>query len=433
MIQSAGAAKVGGPVDELLALSEIADSCQIEPGLTRITRLLNALGAPHQTVQGVIHVAGTNGKGSVLAYLSAILQAAAIPVAAFTSPHLITIHERLTFNGELVADTLLRQWASRVLACEAARQATFFERLTAVIFGLMAQWQQQQSKPSLLLLETGLGGRLDATNVVAKPRLTAITSIAADHQNYLGESIGQIAGEKAGIIKPGVPVFAAPNRPEAAQVIEQVAVDKGAPLQLLGRDFNHHLIGEGWCFEDRHGALELPLPGLKGAHQLDNAALALAMARDLGLHGAWPVTPEAMGQGVAQVRWPGRLERVSQRPEIWLDGAHNPAAAEQAAAFFAREVRPTIMLFAAMTDKDLEAMVAPWGGLVDEVILCDGLGDRAMATERMVEPWQARGITTWQAEDAATALALARQRVVPEGRIIASGSLYLVGALKSLI
>ncbi|ABK44829.1 FolC bifunctional protein [Magnetococcus marinus MC-1] len=419
-------------LDALLAQSESRADCIIELKLARMLDLLQAMGNPQRRLGPVVHVAGTNGKGSVIAFFGAILRQAGRSVAAYTSPHLVTIHERIQYNGVPVEDALLRYYAQQVLALPQSQQATFFERLTATAFAVMAHWQA--SDPSLVVvLETGLGGRLDATNVV-QPVLTAITAMGLDHQSYLGTSMAQIAQEKAGILKAGVPAVLAPAQDEALAVLVQQAQQVGAPVQVAGQDYRwgQNNEGAGWWYSDGVGQLMLPEPGLLGAHQYHNGAQAVAMVRQLVAQG-WSVPSSAYAAGLTAVRWPGRLERVGDAPEVWLDGAHNPAGAQVCADFFRQYGRVDVMLFALMADKDVAGMLEPWLELVKTVVVVEPVGGRSMAAEGLAQAWRAVGVTAETAPSTEQGWQLARKKAGHAGKILVSGSLYLVGEVKKLL
>ncbi|MEG3637719.1 bifunctional folylpolyglutamate synthase/dihydrofolate synthase [Magnetococcus sp. PR-3] len=416
-------------LDALLTQNESQANCTIDLGLSRMEALLAALGQPHAQLGPVIHVAGTNGKGSLIAFLTAMLQAAGYTVATYTSPHLITIHERIQRNGQPVDDGLLRAQAQRVLDTEASKEATFFERLTAVAFGVFQIWCAEDPQ-TVVLLETGLGGRLDATNVV-HPTVTAITSMGLDHQAYLGSDMASIAREKAGILKKGVPVVAAPADDEALSVIQAHAQQVGAPLLAAGLSYHWQAGPAGW-YEDEEGRIPLPQPALAGHHQWDNAAQAVAVARQLMQMG-WSLSKDDLRSGVASAYWPGRLEQVATEPSIWLDGAHNPVAAQCCADFFRQQGGVDVMLFALMADKDRDAMLRPWLGVVKEVVVVEPVGGRAVEAKLLVQCWNKHGVKAEIATSTEQGLQLVRKKVSQGGKILVSGSLYLVGEAKKLL
>ncbi|MBF0263041.1 MAG: bifunctional folylpolyglutamate synthase/dihydrofolate synthase, partial [Magnetococcales bacterium] len=310
----------------LRQLLERRPSETIRPGLTAIRRLLARLGDPHRHLS-VIHVAGTNGKGSVIAFLEAMLRAAGVPVARFTSPHLHRFNERIRLDGHEIADADLDPLLAETLAADPDEETTFFELTTAAAFLHVARQARFKSGAGIVLLETGLGGRLDATNVVT-PLLSIVTAIGLDHRDYLGPSLERIAFEKAGILKAGVPAVADTAGRDTMRVLWGVARRRGVPLEGAGRDFRRRIFADGlgwagsWRFEDREGAMHLPKPSLPGGHQYANAALAVAGLRLLRRQGVLGISDAAIRSGVEAARWPGRLERFPGPPPVWLDGAH---------------------------------------------------------------------------------------------------------------
>ncbi|MDB5373297.1 MAG: bifunctional folylpolyglutamate synthase/dihydrofolate synthase [Belnapia sp.] len=328
-------------LDRLHALHPVL----IDLSLERLQDLLAKLGHPERRLPPVVHVAGTNGKGSTCAFLRAIAEAAGQRVHAFTSPHLVRFHERIRLAGTLVEEAALAVALEEVEAVNAGAPITVFEVITAVALLLFSR-----VPADLLVLEVGLGGRFDATNVVAAPVATAITSISMDHMEFLGDRLEGIAFEKAGIIKPGVPCATGAQAPEALAVIARCAAEAAAPL--LARDAGWTIaprpsglssgLRSGLRYADARGGLDLPPPGLLGAHQADNAGIAIAALR--GWNPGW-LTDAAIAAGVAAARWPGRLQQLHGRLagalpadwELWLDGGHNAgggaALAVQAAAW----------------------------------------------------------------------------------------------------
>jgi dihydrofolate synthase / folylpolyglutamate synthase len=297
----------------------------IDMSLDRLMRLLSALGDPHLALPPVVHVAGTNGKGSTLAYLRAMCEAAGERVHVYTSPHLVRFNERIRVAGDLIPDADLAAILEEIERVNAGAPITFFEVTTAAAFLAFAR-----TKADRTLLETGMGGRLDATNVVPKPELVAMTPISFDHMQYLGDTLEAIASEKAGIVKASVPCVVGVQPPEASAVFDSRAAALGAPLRRHGREWNFAVRGGGFEFRGRK-ARDLPPPALPGAHQYANAALAVACAEELGLPDA------AIAAGVARAEWPARLQRLAHGPlaaalptnvALFLDGGHNEAAGE---------------------------------------------------------------------------------------------------------
>ncbi|MBF0626699.1 MAG: bifunctional folylpolyglutamate synthase/dihydrofolate synthase [Magnetococcales bacterium] len=413
----------------------------IRLGLTPIRRLLARLGNPHQGLP-VVHVAGTNGKGSVIAFLEAICLAAGIPVAVFTSPHLIRFNERLRVNRVEIDDLRLNALLHTVLAQDPEEETTFFELTTAAALYYFATLEPFRRQQGVVLLETGLGGRLDATNVV-RPWVSVITAVGMDHMDYLGHALAGIAREKAGILKKGVAAVAGPANREAAQVVAGVAARLGVPLALAGRDFGFaapfslEMPQRPWRFWDQERRFWLPGPALPGRHQYANAALAVAAARILGKRG-YPVSDRALRTGIAMARWPGRLECFPGPPPVWLDGAHNPQGVRALVDFLRSPAsggtQPfTALIFSVLNNKDgasMAALLAPWVQVVFTV--CCG-GERARTLPELRAIWPRSGPQVVPCQTAQAALDAARLAATSQGRVVVAGSLYLVGEVRSLL
>jgi dihydrofolate synthase/folylpolyglutamate synthase len=379
-----------------------------------------------------VHIAGTNGKGSTLAMLDAMLQAAGRRVQRYVSPHLVHFNERFLFDGAPIAEPDL---ASVLDLCERVNRdapITEFEIITAAAFVAFAR------RPAdLLLIETGLGGRLDATNVIAAPLLTALAPISLDHQAFLGERLEQIAYEKAGILKPGVPCLVGPQAAAALAVIEQRAASIGAPLCIHGRDWRAERAGERLQVECEAWRLDLPLPVLPGCHQIDNAGLAVVAALALGAH-----APDraAIAAGLRTARWPARLQRLERGPlvdalpagwQLWLDGGHNPAAGEALAASLhgaAAGPAPWHLIVGMLNTKDEAGFLTPLAPLarsITTVPVPDAPASRAPAeAARLVA---GLGFEARPAADVAAALAGIVASEPQPARVLICGSLYLAG------
>ena len=326
---------VQAQLDRLPPISPTGDTL----GLERIAILLDRLGRPQDALPPVLHVAGTNGKGSTCAFLRAGIEAAGSSVHVFTSPHLVRFNERIRIAGRLIGDDLLESLLGEVLDAGSGIAASFFEVATAAALLAFAR-----TPADACILEVGLGGRLDATNVVTAPLVCAIAAIGMDHEQYLGHSLSEIAGEKAGIARRGVPLVALAQSPEAEQAIALVASAVGATLLLEGRDWR----------PDRGFK-----PALPGAHQQRNANLAwqMLLAQD-----RLPVPRAAFEDGLARARWPARFQRLANGPlageqETWIDGAHNPQAAEALGALLG-ETEPMHLVLGILANKDADAIVA---------------------------------------------------------------------------
>jgi len=398
----------------------------IKLGLVTMTVLMVRLGMP-QTRYRTLHIAGTNGKGSTAAMAAAVLQAAGYRVGLYTSPHLVEFRERIRVNGEMIAELRVAQLTEQLQAlCQPDLSPTFFEYTTAMAFQHFAD-----SGVDVAVLEVGLGGRFDATNVVT-PMACAVTTISLDHQEYLGDTRSSIAFEKAGIIKPGVPVVLGRLEDDAWRTIEQVAREKQAPVFRLNEDFRTEgeepqqfsYRGLGMQYDGLTCALE-------GRHQLDNAACALALLGAAAPQGI-AVTVEAVSAALRVVNWAGRLEVVNRCPTILLDGAHNPAAATALADSLTRlnrshPSRPVVLVLGMMRDKDHRGFVEPLRGLVDEVVLTQANLPRSATAQELRASLEGLLPHPHVVPSLSDAIALARQLATPDGLVCVTGSLMLVG------
>ena len=406
---------------------------KIDLSLGRTLGLLEKLGNPQQRLPPVIHVAGTNGKGSTIAFMRAMLEAAGQRVHVYTSPHLVRFHERIRLAGELVDEGLL---AATLAECERINDGapiTLFEITTAAAFKLFSE-----IPADILLLEVGLGGRFDSTNVVDAPLASVITPVSIDHVEFLGDTIAKIAFEKAGIIRRGAPVISAAQEAEGLEVIEREAQKKQAPLFVGGQDFGGREERGRFVFEDGDGLLDLPLPRLAGRHQLQNAATAIAALRRAAPH----ITQAHIEHGLLNAQWPARLQRLTHGAlveampagaELWLDGGHNAsggrALAEAMAELEARSPRPLVMICASLTSKDTRGFLEPFSGLASEVFAAPIGGEHAgRAASEVAEAARAAGLKAQTCEGVADALAILASRAAPLApRILIAGSLYLAG------
>lgn len=396
----------------------------IDLSLDRVFRLLEALGAPHTNLPPVIHVAGTNGKGSVIAYMAAALKAAGRRAHIYTSPHLVRFNERVVLGNVEATDEQLVDTLERVEAANRGGDVTFFEITTAAAFLLFAE------RPAdYVLLETGLGGRLDATNVVALPKLCVITPISLDHQAFLGDTIEEIAGEKAGIFKHGVQAIVGPQKKDALTVLEARAETVGTPLKIWARDWH---LEDTHVFRGQRWQLRLPAPGLAGAHQLENAGTAVAA---LELLDDPLVTPEIAAAGVSTATWPARLQELTQAADLpagwrlWLDGGHNPAAGQALADWAMARGRPLHLVGAMLRIKSAADFLAPLARHTASFhALAMAGGHDGYAPEELAGIAQETGIL--QAA-AAKGWREAIRRIVADapapGDILICGSLYLAG------
>lgn len=397
----------------------------IDLTLDRVHSLLSALDHPEGRIPPVIHIAGTNGKGSTLAMIRAGLEAAGQAVHAYTSPHLARFHERIRLAGTLISEPALAALLDECVTANGNDPITFFEITTCAAFLAFAR-----TPADWTLLEVGLGGRLDATNVIAAPRLTVITPVSLDHQQYLGETVAEIAGEKAGILKRRVPCIVGPQTDDGLAVIEARAARLGVPLLVHGQ---HWHIGEDrgrMIYQDESGLVDLPLPNLPGPHQIQNAGAAIAALRHLGFDAA--VCEAAVTQAV----WPARMQRLRQGPlvaaapraELWLDGGHNPAGGEALAATLARmPKRPTHLICGMLNTKDIGGYLRPLARHADSLTAVSIPGEKnTLPAEETQAAARAAGLsatTAGSVQDAVDRVAGAD----PQARILICGSLYLAG------
>ena len=399
----------------------------IDLTLGRMERLLAILGNPERRLPPVVHIAGTNGKGSTLAMIRAGLEAGGDSAHAYTSPHLARFHERIRLAGELISEPALTALLDECVAANGPDEITFFEITTAAAFLAFARIPADWT-----LLEVGLGGRLDATNLVDHPKLTIITPVSLDHQAFLGDTVAAIAGEKAGIIKRGVPVIVGPQTDEGLAVIEARAARMGAPVLAFGQ---HWQVAEDrgrLIFQDETGLLDLPLPNLPGPHQIQNAGAAIAALRYLGRDEA------ACMAAVTCAVWPARMQRLRVGPlveaapgvELWLDGGHNPAGAEAVAATLARmPPRETHLICGMLNTKDVRGYMTPLAPHVTRLHAVSIPGEKAtLPAEVTRDAALSAGINAVTSPSVAEALA-GIAVTNPEGRVLICGSLYLAGSI----
>ena len=425
--------------DQLLAELKGLHPRRIDLSLGRIERLLEKLGNPQKRLPPVIHVAGTNGKGSLTAYLKAMLQAAGRRVHVYTSPHLIRFHERIELAGAgdqaaPIAEAALVDYLTRVEHANAGDVVTFFEITTAAAFLAFAE------RPAdLLILEVGLGGRLDATNVVSRPALSVITPIALDHTEWLGATVEQIAREKAGILKPGVRAVISQQPFEALNAIASCAQAIGAPLTVWGQDYEAFEQRGRLIYQSAEQLLDLPLPALIGQHQIVNAGTAIAATQHLKALGLGEAP--TIERGLVEVRWPARMQRLTKGPlaqrvdngsELWLDGGHNPAGgaaiAQTLGELEERAPKPVGLVLGMLDSKDAAGFLAPFTGLVRHVRTVPIAGtEAAQDTTALAGVASNMGLAALPAADVESAvLELLAAEATPI-RILICGSLYLAG------
>ena len=397
----------------------------IDLTLDRVWRLLAALDHPERALPPVIHIAGTNGKGSTLAMIRAGLEGAGKSVHAYTSPHLARFHERIRLAGELISEEALTQVLDDCYAANAGAPITYFEITTVAALLAFAR-----TSADYTLLEVGLGGRLDATNVIEKPALSVITPVSIDHQQFLGETLEEIAAEKAGILKRGVPCIVGPQNDAALEVIETRAARLGAPLLVHGQHWHVWEERGRLVFQDETGLLDLPLPNLIGAHQVQNAGTAIAALRALGYGEA------ACEAAVTQATWPARLQQLKTGPlveaaqtaELWLDGGHNPAAGQALAEALTRlPERPLHLVCGMLNTKDIAGYLRPLAQVAETLTAVSIPGEaNTLPAETTARAARAAGLPAATAESTLQAVRRITEET-PGARILICGSLYLAG------
>ncbi|MGA1179980.1 MAG: bifunctional folylpolyglutamate synthase/dihydrofolate synthase [Marivivens sp.] len=397
----------------------------IDLTLDRVWRLLEKVGNPQDRLPPVIHVAGTNGKGSTQAMIRAGLEAEGRKVHAYTSPHLARFHERIRVAGELITEAALTEVLDRAYKANGSDPITYFEITTVAALMAFAE-----TPADYTLLEVGLGGRLDATNVIAKPALTIITPVDLDHQQYLGDTLAEIAGEKAGIIKRGVPCVVGPQLDEGLEVIERVAARNSAPVYAYGQQYHVGTERGRLIYQDERGLLDLPLPNLPGPHQIQNAGGAIAALRVLGFG------EEACEAAVTKAFWParmqhmksGRLVDLAKPAELWLDGGHNPHAGRALAeTLSALPDRPIHLIGGMLNTKDIGGYLRPLSKIAKSLTALSIPGEaNTLPAEVTADEARKAGFeaTTAASVDEAITAITAKD---PKARILICGSLYLAG------
>lgn len=410
--------------DALLARMMTFHPKIIDLTLDRVWRLLAALDHPERALPPVIHIAGTNGKGSTQAMIRAGLEGSGAQVHAYTSPHLARFHERIRLAGELISEEALSDILDDCLTANGPGPITFFEITTCAAFLAFAR-----NPADFTLLEVGLGGRLDATNVIDRPALTIITPVSLDHQQYLGETLPEIAAEKAGILKRGVPCIVGPQDADALDVIEARAARLGAPCLIHGQHWHVGTEAGRLVYQDEDGLLDLPLPNLPGPHQIGNAGMALAALRTLG-------RTDGAEAAMTRAFWPARMQRLRQGPlvaalpqgHLWLDGGHNPAAGAAIADTLRQMTRDRVWLICGMLNtKDVTGFMRPLAPHARHLYAVSIPDETAtLSADDTARAAQSVGLSASPAESVADALRDIAA-LDPHARVLICGSLYLAG------
>ncbi|WP_170365834.1 bifunctional folylpolyglutamate synthase/dihydrofolate synthase [Ruegeria arenilitoris] len=397
----------------------------IDLTLDRVWRLLEALGNPQDKLPPVIHIAGTNGKGSTQAMIRAGLEGAGLTAHAYTSPHLARFHERIRLAGKLISEPDLTAVLDECYTANGGENITYFEITTCAALLAFSRVPADYT-----LLEVGLGGRLDATNVIAKPAVTVITPISIDHEQFLGNTLAKIAAEKAGIIKRGVPCIVGPQPDEAMEVIEATAARLGAPLLAHGQHWHVHEEHGSLIYQDENGLRDLPLPNLLGAHQVQNAGAALAVLRHLDLG------DEAYEAAVTRAEWPARMQRLKTGPlveqapqaELWLDGGHNAAAGVALADVLAKlPPRPTHLICGMLNTKDVTGYLSPLAQEAASLTAVSIPGEtNTLSAEETAAAAKSVNLPATTASNVSQALDTII-KANPQARVLICGSLYLAG------
>ena len=400
----------------------------IDLTLDRVTRLLKKLNNPEDKISQVVHIAGTNGKGSTQAFLRAAIESSGESAHVYTSPHLTRFHERIRVAGSLISENVLADILNECELANNGKPITFFEITTCAAFLIFSR-----IKADYTLLEVGLGGRLDATNILKKPKLTIITPISMDHVQFLGSTIEQIANEKAGIIKEGIPCIVGHQSKDAIDVIKKRAIELKSKLKIYGEHWQVYAKSDKLIFKDAMGFLELPLPKLIGQHQIENAGTAIAAMRELS------IPDEACKESMKNVYWPARMQRLESGPlvkmanesEIWLDGGHNQAAgiAISNALEQLPKCRTNILICGMLKTKDLKAFLNP---LFNSAKFLYGIRiqgeENSNSAETIVNQAREIGFSAFKTQKVSDAI-LQIIKAHPNSRIIICGSLFLAGKI----
>jgi len=406
---------------------------KIDLGLERIERVLKHLGNPQHNLPPTIHVAGTNGKGSTAAFLRAMAEAQGLRVHVYTSPHLVSFCERIVLAGNIITETALLDILARVREANDGEPLSFFEATTTAAFLAFSE-----TSADLLILEVGLGGRFDATNVIDRPAVSVITPIDYDHAEFLGRDLAQIAREKAGILKAHTPAFSAEQTNLVRAVLDGEASKTRCKLHSMGEHFSAYAQQGRLVYEDETTLLDLPLPTLRGAHQVKNAGLAVAVAKSL------LIDEGAIAKGIETANWPARLQPLSKGPlakmanaagaQLWLDGGHNPhagrALANTMAELDASEPRPLVLIMGMLANKDAPGFLDAFEGMAQKLIAVPIAEHASLSPENLIDIAKGRGIKAQASdnvEEALSSILKSKPKLPP--RILICGSLYLAGTV----
>ena len=431
------------PLDAALARLAALHPKKIDLGLERIERVLKALDNPQFKLPPVIHIAGTNGKGSTVAFLKAMVEAQGLKAHVYTSPHLVHFRERIVVGSQEISDDMLIDVLTRVETANDGKPLSFFEATTAAAYLAFSE-----TSADVAIIEVGLGGRYDATNVIEHPSAVGITPIAYDHAEFLGRDLAGIAREKAGIFKWHAPIFIGAQSDLANAVLDAEASKFNAVPKIFGQDFRSYIEQGRMVFEDESQVMDLPLPGLVGSHQIQNAGLAIALATHLQLK------PASISKGLNRVSWPARMQPITRGPlydmvkdingELWLDGGHNPHAGQVLASTVtsleARSPRPLILVMGILANKDVGGFLDNFKGVASGLIALDISGHTSLAPETLLELARHRGLKGDVADDLTQAVSKAIKLGVSQfkdehdnpPRILICGSLYLAGQVLAL-
>lgn len=430
---------------KLLALYQLRTGSKVNWDATAYRTLLRDMGEPHKKLPPVIHVAGTNGKGSIVAFLRAMLEAQGYRVHAYTSPHLLRVNERIRLAGEDITDNLLERMIDEVYAQHSLAGLSFFEITTALAFRAFSA-----VPADVLLLEVGMGGRLDCTNVIEDPLVSVISRISYDHTEFLGGTLADIAAEKGGILKAGRPCVVGAQGPEddtrgVLGVLETLADERSTPLLVYGRDWRSFESGGQMVFEARGERNVYPLPGLAGAHQILNAGAALMALRVVG--DALPVSEEAKAQGLRRVVWPGRMQGLSpvslglpEDCEVWLDCGHNDSAgevlAQQIRKWAADDPKPLHLVLGMLGHKDVRGFLAPFADQIESLTLVRITGEKNILT---LQGFQNKAgdlvssVPVRSFDDLSAAFCALRTEIDGRSRVLIAGSVYLAGGVLDFV